>query len=188
MLRGAKELSTIFEQRTAQLKAEYEEKIRVLTQERDAALAQCSEDRTQDSDIMHVAELVALRTERDNLLQGSQWQEERARWEQEHERWQEQLMKWAEEKNAIAKERRALEQQVKDLIKEKEELKERIMSMIGTAVPEDVEIAPAGGDSLGEMNADVSLCLLSRPCTPHSKGACSLRTASKMSEEAVFVL
>ncbi|RPD75410.1 hypothetical protein L226DRAFT_612468 [Lentinus tigrinus ALCF2SS1-7] len=39
LLRGAMELTAIFEQRTAKLRSEYDEKIRILVQERDAALA-----------------------------------------------------------------------------------------------------------------------------------------------------
>ena len=135
LLRGAMELTAIFEQRTAKiradyeesiakLRADYEEKIRVLTQERDAALAQAS-DLPQDGNDALNAELATLRAEIDTwrdqyekeraqrVSERAQWEKEhsqdRAQWEQERERWKEdgseQLLKWEQEKNAIAKER-----------------------------------------------------------------------------------
>ncbi|TFK89291.1 hypothetical protein K466DRAFT_34347 [Polyporus arcularius HHB13444] len=165
LLRGAKELTTIFEKRTAKLKDEYEEKIRVLIKERDAALVEASEGRSQGSDIGHAAQLAALRAEHDSERvqwekERSQWQEERGRWEQERARGSEQLMKWATETNAIAKERearQALERQVEVLRKEKEDLKEAMNSVLGAAAQvQDAEVQPLAGGSLGEMRANQS--------------------------------
>ncbi|KAI0720792.1 hypothetical protein C8T65DRAFT_632825 [Cerioporus squamosus] len=163
LLRGARELTMIFEQRTAKIKGELEEKIRVLTQERDAALVQAS-GHSQEAVVARVAQ--ELRLERDTWLQErsqwdqerSQFERERSQWTKEREIWEQERAKWAEEKSAFAQERearRALEQQVEVLKNEKEELKEAISSMLGAAARvQSGEMQQGGSGSLRENDAN----------------------------------
>ena len=130
LLRGAMELTAIFEQRTAKiradyeesiakLRADYEEKIRVLTQERDAASAQAS-DLPQHGHGALDAELAKLRVELDTwrtqcekeraerVLERAQWEKERAQWEKERAQWEKERAQWEKER---AQERTQWEQE-----------------------------------------------------------------------------
>ena len=132
--RGVADVLVLLERRSLSAKTEYEEKLRVLTQERDDLLKQVHE--RIDATAL-TAELEALRAERDS------WQQERARMEQERAHWEQertqfkqeratlegQLAKWADELNTTSKERdelvwaqKSLQEQLRWMKRENEDL------------------------------------------------------------------
>ncbi|KAI0739125.1 hypothetical protein C8Q80DRAFT_1275293 [Daedaleopsis nitida] len=102
LFRGAQSLMALIEIRTAAVQAEYEERIRVLLQERDALSAQA---RDQPVGAASNAELIALRREREV------WQQQRIMWEDERKKWIEERAAIVCQRDEDAKRRHEAEEQ-----------------------------------------------------------------------------
>ncbi|CDO77072.1 hypothetical protein BN946_scf184473.g16 [Trametes cinnabarina] len=107
LLQGAREISAILERRMANLRAEYEEKLKMITRERDELLAQSSRGAEIPEAIAN--ELEALRDERDGH-------------EQEH-------VQWETERTALLKERARYQEECEELRKAQATLREEVLHL-----------------------------------------------------------
>ncbi|PIL23616.1 hypothetical protein GSI_14929 [Ganoderma sinense ZZ0214-1] len=120
LMRGAQRLTDIFEIRTATLKADYEERIRALTAQRDALLAASQGQPFQGSTkLADGSEMEALHSERSMFLRERAdrerdrmaWDRERAEWNKERARAQEERASWNEERLLVEAERVRLDEE-----------------------------------------------------------------------------
>ncbi|KAI1784870.1 hypothetical protein LXA43DRAFT_1040670 [Ganoderma leucocontextum] len=114
LIRGAQKLTELFEKRTAALRADYEQRIRVLTTERDALLAasrgQTSQVPTEAADgseleALRAEHLVLLRERADREQERAAWDQERAEWNKERAMAQGERANWKEERLMVEAER-----------------------------------------------------------------------------------
>lgn len=117
LVHGAQLFTAIFEHRTKELRAHYDEQIRALTQERDALAAKAKESAHTEL----AQEVISLRAER------GQWLVERSHWEAERASWREQVMKWAEERNEMAKSREEQLRRQSELAQEVQRLRDELL-------------------------------------------------------------
>nr|VWP02525.1 FAD-binding monooxygenase BOA2 (EC (Botcinic acid biosynthesis cluster A protein 2) [Ganoderma boninense] len=120
LIRGAQQFTNIFEIRTAALRADYEERIRALTAQRDALLGASQGQPFQGlAAPAEGSEIEALRAERaiflreraDRERERTAWDQERAEWHQERARAQEERVSWNEERLLVEAERVRLDEE-----------------------------------------------------------------------------
>ncbi|KAI0630992.1 hypothetical protein C8Q77DRAFT_176865 [Trametes polyzona] len=115
LLRGGRELTAYFEKRLASFRAEYEERIRTLTQERDAALASRASNTPGPVDnALLYHEIENLRQENENF------KNERARWERAEIQHANERLTWENEIRRLRVENREAAQAREELLKAQE--------------------------------------------------------------------
>ena len=138
LLRGAQQLSELFQSHHAALRTEYEERIRALTAERDALLAARQTQTSQPSQDVapypDASELEALRAEQFVWRQEqSKHMQERAAWSQERAQYQQERESWALESAKMDAERVQWQGTVARLTQERDTiLREREESRMAT--------------------------------------------------------
>ncbi|EIW55260.1 uncharacterized protein TRAVEDRAFT_66522 [Trametes versicolor FP-101664 SS1] len=152
LLQGALEISAIFERRVTDLRADYENTIRALVQERDALLARSNANTGPEVNGPLIEELEALR------MQSESWRQERAQLERT-------LADYTNERANSAQERTRLEQECEKLRQAREELQNdrtallqecgRIQSEKDIKLQESQEIITAKDASIQELEARV---------------------------------
>ncbi|KAI0350893.1 hypothetical protein OH77DRAFT_1593282 [Trametes cingulata] len=121
LLDGARELSALLEKRVATLRAEYEDRLRALTQERDGLLAKLGDG---SANIARSAEdFDAFQQER------ASWQQDRAEWWRLQARHVTERGAWEEERRLLVEERDRLRQEAEELRKAREEWESERVSL-----------------------------------------------------------
>lgn len=183
LLQGALEISAIFERRVTDLRADYENIIRALVQERDALLARSNANTGPEVNGPLIEELEALR------MQSESWRQERAQLERT-------LADYTNERANSAQERARLEQECEELRQAREELQNertallqecgRIQSEKDIKLQESQEIITAKDASIQELEArvrwleSIQAASPSQPPTVLDVGPChSLNTAMR---------
>lgn len=120
LIRGAQQLTEIFEKRTAILRADYEEQLRALTAQRDALLTILRGQRSQgpkevadgaEAEILRVERAALLRERTDRDQERAAWDQERAEWNRERVMAQEERAHWNEERLMVEAERVRLDEE-----------------------------------------------------------------------------